>query len=131
MLRNIYNFSKTNKKIFFMFYHFYKDIKKEFAMQVQQISNQNFGALSCYPSVKDVQSYIARRMSVDAAIKCDEYLSKLNQNKELAEVSLNEEFDKSKLLVEIADKTFKEGWLNSPLRILKKALKISDELEKK
>ena len=113
-----------------MFYHFIKDIKKEFAMQVQQISYQNFGALSCYPSAKDVQRYIATKMSVDSAIKCDEYLTKLKQNKELAEVSINGD-DKLKLLVEIANKTFEEDWFNSPLRILKKALKVSDQLENK
>jgi hypothetical protein len=100
-------------------------------MQVQQVSSQNFGALSCYPSAKDVQRYISTKMSVDAAAKCDEYLSRLKQNKELAEITLNDDIENSKLLIEIADKTFKEDWLNSPLRILKKALKISDELEKK
>lgn len=96
-------------------------------MQIQKVSNQNFGALKCKPSLNAVSMYIAEKSSSSKAIKRDLYLTQLEINKATTNLYLIENKGKKKLYAEVGNKLFKENFFNNPLRVLKKALSKSNE----
>lgn len=100
-------------------------------MQVQQLSNQNFGmALKCYPSLSQIKVNIALKHGYKKTIKSDEILKQLSQNRALTNLYLENDGKKNKLVAEVGNRVFKENWFNSPYRVLKKALKTSKEESK-
>ena len=101
-------------------------------MQIQKISNQNFGmALNCYPSLSKIQCDIATKHGFDKTLKCDDILEKLSDNKALTCLYLEQtDNNKIKLKAVVGNKIFKENFFNSPYRVLKKALKESKEQSK-
>ena len=95
-------------------------------MQVQKVSNQNFGmALKCYPSLSQIQVNIALKHGYKKTIKSDEILKQLSQNRALTELYLENNGKKNKLVAVVGNRVFKENWFNSPYRVLKKALNVS------
>ena len=99
-------------------------------MHVQKISSPNFGmALKCDPKLSQIQFNIALKHGARKAIKADEILLQLEQNKALTNLYLEGNWTKAKLIAVVGDKIFKENFFNSPYRVLKKALKESNKVK--
>ena len=98
-------------------------------MQVQSVSNQSFKGIQCYPTYKDVQFYLAKQMSADGFVKTMNCIDKLAKNKALSEIYLGGDLENPRLIIEIGNKVLKESFFSSPLRIAKKALKISNNMD--
>lgn len=97
-------------------------------MQIQNVSNQNFGmALKCYPSLNKIQCDIARKHSMKKSMKSFNILDELDANKALTNLYLEDTGKGTLLKAIVGDKVFAENFFNSPYRVLKKALKESKE----
>ena len=88
----------------------------------------NFKGVIYKPSKTDVIVQIARRHLVDKCIKTDVYLGKLESNPLNTVISVVTKGDKTRLQIHAGEKTYSEGILNSPYRIIKKAFKHMQKL---
>lgn len=100
-------------------------------MQIQNVSNQNFGmALKCYPNLGRIQCDIARKHNMEKSMKALNILDELNANKALTSLYLEDTGKGTRLKAIVGNKVFAENFFNSPYRVLKKALKESKEESK-
>lgn len=99
-------------------------------MQIQRTNGYSFKGLQCHPNYDYIQYIIATKLgaySFDKTMKCVDALA---LNKTPADIYLGGNMEAPKIYVDIAGKTLKENFFRGPYSIVKKALKISNKLDK-
>ncbi len=97
-------------------------------MDIQPVS---FTSAYYYPDKGSIIMHIAYNHVADKYIKADELLKKLNEIDLTSTVSLfYNRRGKTRLAVEAGDKVYKENMFNTPLDVLRKAVKHMTKLSK-
>jgi hypothetical protein len=97
-------------------------------MQVQRVNNQNFGmAVKYNPSEFVVKNHILANQSKSKALKSENIISQLLENRATTNLNLVKDGNKTRLQASVGGKVVKENFFNSPYRVLKKTLNESKE----
>ena len=99
-------------------------------MQIQSYNNLSFKGVQFHPDYGEVQYTIATKMNAEGFDKTMEIIGKLINKKANTDIYLAGDLENPKIYAEIGGKTFKENFFNSPLRVVKKALKLADKFDK-
>ena len=99
-------------------------------MQVQSVSGQNFRGLQYYPNYGEVLYLIAANTGGCSFDKATNIMRSLAKNKTTTALCVGGDLQNPRLFAEVGGKLFKENIIRGPVSVLKKALKLSNKLDK-